>query len=84
MSAKLEINSILAETELSMRELARLSVGDIIPLELAETVDVLASGIPIFNGRVGVSDGNYAIKLEKWLGMKQSNRLMELLNRSPE
>lgn len=84
MSAKVEINSVLTETELTMRELARLSVGDIIPLELPETVNVMASGIPIFNGRLGVSDGNYAIKLEKWLGIKKSNRLQELMNRLSE
>lgn len=84
MSAKLEINSILGETELTMRELARLSVGDIIPIELPETVSVLASGIPIFRGKLGVSDGNYAIQLEKWLGIKQSNRLQELLSQPAE
>jgi len=45
---------------------------------------VMASGIPIFDGQLGVSDGNYAIKLDKWLGMKQSNRLQELLNEPQE
>ncbi|MCP4283735.1 MAG: flagellar motor switch protein FliM, partial [Gammaproteobacteria bacterium] len=84
MTAKMEVNSIMTETELSMRELATLSVGDIIPLEIPEQVDMMASGIPIFKGQLGVSNGKYALKLDKWLGMKQSNRLNELLDQSQE
>jgi len=77
-----ELNSILAETQISMKELAELKKGDIIPLDIPETVDVLASDIPIFRGKLGVFDGNYAIKHQKWLGQKQVDGLQELLKHS--
>jgi flagellar motor switch protein FliM len=82
MSAEVELTSTLGETQISVRQLAALSAGDIIPMEIPETVDVKISGIPVFNGYLGTSDGNYAIKLEKWLGKHQASRLQELLGDS--
>jgi len=84
MGARLELTSILAETQISMKELAELKKGDIIPLDIQETVDVFATGIPIFRGRLGVFDGNYAVKHQKWLGKKQVDGLQELLKNSEE
>ena len=84
MGARVELSSILAETQISMKDLAELKKGDIIPLDIQETVDVLSSDIPIFRGKLGVFDGNYAIKHQKWLGQKQVDRLQELLKHSQE
>ena len=84
MAAKVELNSVLAETQISMKELAELKKGDIIPLEIPDQVNVLASDIPIFQGRLGVFDGSYAIKLQRWLGEKQVDGLQELLRHSQE
>ena len=84
MGARVELSSILAETQISMKDLAELKKGDIIPLDIQETVDVLASDIPVFRGKLGVFDGNYAIKHQKWLGQKQVDRLQELLKHSQE
>ncbi|MCB1760517.1 MAG: flagellar motor switch protein FliM [Gammaproteobacteria bacterium] len=82
LSAEVELTSILGETQISVRQLAALKAGDIIPLEIPEIIDVKAAGIPVFNGHLGTSDGNYAIKLEKWLGKPQASRLQELLGDS--
>jgi len=79
MSANVELSSVLTETQISMRELARLEEGDIIPLEIPEMVEVLAAEVPIFHGRLGVSDGNYAIKVQQWVNRKKVGGLQELL-----
>jgi flagellar motor switch protein FliM len=65
MSAKVELSSVLAETEISMKELSGLKEGDIIPLDIPEVVEVCAAEVPIFRGQVGVSEGNYAIKIRE-------------------
>jgi flagellar motor switch protein FliM len=65
MSAKVELSSVLAETQISMKELSRLKEGDIIPLDIPEVVEVCAAEVPIFRGQVGVSEGNYAIKIRE-------------------
>jgi flagellar motor switch protein FliM len=82
MNAKVELSSQLAEAQLTMRELAALKAGDIIPLDIPEMVEVFAATIPIFRGQLGVSDGNYAVKVQEWLGQKQIGGLEELLAES--
>jgi len=79
MVAKVELSSILAHVELSLRDIAGLKKGDVIPLELPELVEVLAEDMPIFRGRLGVSDGNYAIKVQDWIQHHKRKPLHELV-----
>jgi len=41
----------------------QLKKGDVIPIDMPETVILKAEGIPVFEGKVGISDGNYAIQI---------------------
>ncbi len=41
--------------------------GDVIPIDMPETVIVQAEGVAIFKGKVGLSDGNYAIQVTEKL-----------------
>lgn len=58
-----EVSSTLVEVELSLRELMQLRPGDVIPIELPETVLLRAEGIPVFRGAFGVFKGQNAIKI---------------------
>ncbi len=62
-SAPLEVCSNLVETQITIGELMRLRPGDVIPIELSETVTVTAEDVPLFRGRFGVSQGHNAIKI---------------------
>jgi flagellar motor switch protein FliM len=79
MSAQVELNSILAEVEMSMKQLAGLKKGDIIPFEMPEVVEVEAAEVPIFKARLGISDGNYSLKVSHWLQKQQRKGLHEYL-----
>jgi flagellar motor switch protein FliM len=61
--AELEVRAILAQAELSLRELVRLSPGDIIPIEPPQEVTLLAGDVPLHRGRFGVSQGRNALKI---------------------
>ncbi len=78
MGAEVELHSVLTQMQLSIEDLSRMKVGDVIPLDMPETVQVLAADVPLFRGRLGVSDGNYAVKVFEWLDRKQSKDLLEL------
>jgi flagellar motor switch protein FliM len=80
MHVRLELNSILTETQLSLRQIARMKPGDIIPVEIPETIDVICNDIPIFCGKLGVSDEFYAIQVQQWLIRESFNPLQELVN----
>ncbi len=68
-TASLEINTVLTEVELTLNELRNIEVGDVIPIDMPETVVMKSSGVPLFRGKLGVANGNYAIKV----GDKVSN-----------
>jgi flagellar motor switch protein FliM len=63
LRAKVSINSLLVEKNMTIRDVMRLKKGDVIPIDMPETVILKAEGIPVFEGKVGISDGNYAIQI---------------------
>jgi len=69
-SAPVELSATLAETELSVGEVMALKTGDIIPVELPETVLVRSRGVPVFRGHFGVSDGLNAVKITEFMKHK--------------
>ena len=83
-TAEVELSGVLARAELSLRDVAELKVGDVIPLEEPETVDVLAEDMPIFSGSVGTSDGNYAIKVGQWLRHRKRKPLSEFIKEAEQ
>lgn len=79
LSAKIELSSTLADVQMSLRQLAGLKKGDIIPFDMPEEVEVDAAEVPVFKGRLGVSDGNYALKVTQWLKKSRRKGLQEYL-----
>ncbi len=62
-SAEVEISATMTKTELTLQEVINLKEGDIIPIDMPETVSVYAEDIPIFKATHGVHNGHYAIKI---------------------
>ena len=60
---ELETRAILAQAQISLRELVRLSPGDIIPIETPQHVTLLAGEVALCRGRFGVSQGRNALKI---------------------
>ncbi len=79
LDASIEINSELAQVELSVRELSELQVGDIIPIDIPETIEVCAEGLPLFRGVLGVHKDHYAIKVQEWIERPRTVGLHELI-----
>jgi flagellar motor switch protein FliM len=61
--AQLDTRAILAQAKISLRELVRLSPGDIIPIEPPQQVTLYAGDVPLYRGRFGVSQGRNALKI---------------------
>ena len=57
------VNSLLIEKSMSIRSVLSLKKGDVIPIDMPDSVSLRAGGVPIFEGKVGISDGNYAIQI---------------------
>jgi flagellar motor switch protein FliM len=61
--ALVDVDSTLAETTISLRQLMRLKAGDIIPIEMPRALDVCVENIPVFRGSFGVARGHNAVKI---------------------
>jgi flagellar motor switch protein FliM len=61
--AEVDTRAVLAEAQISLRELVQLSPGDIIPIEAPQEVTLLAGDVPLYQGRFGVSQGRNALKI---------------------
>ncbi|OOC50661.1 MULTISPECIES: flagellar motor switch protein FliM [Thioalkalivibrio] len=64
-TAEVEISSMLAETEVTVRELLDIQPGDIIPVDLPEKITLQVEDIPMFRGKFGVSNGMNAIQVSE-------------------
>jgi flagellar motor switch protein FliM len=63
MLAEVNISSVLARKRIDLRQLTRLKVGDILPIELPPSVPVCVEDIPVFTGEFGVANGRNAVKI---------------------
>jgi flagellar motor switch protein FliM len=61
--AQLETRAVLAQAQISLRELVSLAPGDIIPIETPQQVTLLAGDVPLYRGRFGISQGRNALKI---------------------
>jgi flagellar motor switch protein FliM len=61
--AEVELSSAIAQRQISLRELSRLKVGDVIPIDLPRTVTLRVEQMPLFTGEFGTHNGRNAIKV---------------------
>ncbi|WP_432697736.1 flagellar motor switch protein FliM [Marinobacterium sp. YM272] len=63
MLAPLDLNLVVAEREMTLRDVVEFEAGDIIPVDLPEKLVLYANKVPIYNCQLGASRGNLAIKV---------------------
>lgn len=69
--AEVELESELARTTISLRQLISLKSGDILPINMPNSIDLTVDGLPLFRGSFGVNNGHNAV------------RITEVVRRSP-
>ena len=69
--AEVRLSSTLTEATLQLSDMANMKAGDVIPIEMPETVTIRAENIPVFRGRLGVSREKMAIKLTERVKIRE-------------
>ncbi len=64
MRSKVNVSSLLVEKQVKLSDILNFKQGDVIPIDLPKEVKLRAESVPIFTGEVGLSDGNYAVKIK--------------------
>jgi flagellar motor switch protein FliM len=56
--------AVLARKQMLLGEVASLSVGEIIPIEIMDPITVYVDGLPVIRGQYGVKNGRYSVKIQ--------------------
>ncbi|MBP8814382.1 MAG: flagellar motor switch protein FliM [Laribacter sp.] len=65
--AEVELVATLAETQITLGDILNLKTGDVIPVEIPESIVADVSGIPVLDCRYGTASGQYALRVERLL-----------------
>jgi flagellar motor switch protein FliM len=65
--AEVEIVANLGTAEISLRDVANMKVGDVIPLDIPKTVEAKVDGVPVMECAYGKFNGQYTLRVEKLL-----------------
>ncbi len=71
-TAEVELVCNLGQSRVTLRDIVNMRVGDVIPLHVGDMVQAEADGVPVLEGRYGVLNGQYAIKVERFLAMDEA------------
>jgi flagellar motor switch protein FliM len=58
---------MLVEKTMTIEDVINFQKGDVIPIDMPEKVIVQAEEVNVFKGKVGLSDGNYAVQITEKL-----------------
>lgn len=59
----------LANIQVTLDQILNMQVGDVIPLDMPEFVTASVDGVPVMDCRYGISNGHYALRMERMLGL---------------
>ena len=69
--AEINLISNLCETTATLRQIMNMKEGDVVPLDIPDSVVAKVDGVPIFECKYGISNGQYALKVGKVLSISQ-------------
>jgi flagellar motor switch protein FliM len=72
-TADVELSANLAQLSLRVGELLRMKPGDVIPFDLPQTLVAQVDGVPIFECRYGTVGGQYALKIERFVAVRDKD-----------
>ncbi len=65
--AEVELVADLGTAKINLRDIVNMKVGDVIPLEIPQTVEAKVDGIPVMECAYGKFNGQYTLRVEKLL-----------------
>jgi flagellar motor switch protein FliM len=72
--AEVEVCGRIAETQLTLRDVVGLKPGDVIPVNLPDSVTLQVSGVPLFSGQFGVHGESNAVRIKSRIDRKDKSR----------
>lgn len=71
-STEVKLVANLTEAEMTVRELLEMKIGDVISLDIPDSITAHVEGVPVLECGYGVHNGQYALKVKKFLAAEGS------------
>jgi flagellar motor switch protein FliM len=71
--AEVEIVAHLGTGKITLGQILKLKVGDVIPLQIPERIHALVDNVPLMECSYGQQNGQYALKVEKFIATAPSD-----------
>jgi len=71
LSAEVELVAGLGGRRITLGEVAKLHVGDVVPIDINDLLSVKVDGIPLLDCRYGINNGQYALKVENFVAPEE-------------
>jgi flagellar motor switch protein FliM len=72
--AEVELVAPLGSAQLTLGDIVNMKVGDILPVAIEPKVQALVDGVPVLECRYGVRNGQYALKVERFLAQEEAEQ----------
>ena len=66
--AEVELVAHLGSGKITLGQILKLKVGDVIPLHISERIEATVDNVPLMECSYGQQNGQYALKLERFIG----------------
>ncbi len=64
-SAEVELVANFAQVKVTLDQILNMEVGDIVPIEVPQTITAAVDGMPVMECRCGIANGQYALRVER-------------------
>jgi flagellar motor switch protein FliM len=64
-SAEVTLVADLAKTNMTLRKVLEMKIGDVIPLKIEETIEATVDKVPVMKCKYGIFNGQYALRVEQ-------------------
>ncbi|MBE2258488.1 MAG: flagellar motor switch protein FliM [Candidatus Accumulibacter sp.] len=72
-NAEVEITAKLATTSVTLRQILKMKVGDVIPLDIPDKIVAQVDDVPVMECHYGQQDGQYALKIDRFIAAENEH-----------
>ncbi|MBK9446503.1 MAG: flagellar motor switch protein FliM [Betaproteobacteria bacterium] len=72
-SAEVELTAELTHAALTLGQIQKMKVGDVIPVNIPESIIATVDGVPLLECKFGQQQGQYAIQVERFIASEKQD-----------
>jgi len=75
-TAEVDLVGLLLKQEMQLRDVVDFQVGDVIPIDMPDKIVIESGEMPLFKGKLGVSNGNFAVQLQEKMAREEMSNVI--------